>query len=106
MKIRDSWRVTRGAWTVLIALLLVLPSLQGCKKKPVVEVEEVEAEEEVVEKKAVPTDRLLNFNNWNEPEYLDPGLISGSYDSNIVRNIFEGLVQHNPQDGMPEPALE
>ncbi|MBI2343287.1 MAG: peptide ABC transporter substrate-binding protein [Deltaproteobacteria bacterium] len=52
----------------------------------------------------VETARYLNFNNWNEPEYLDPGLSSGIYESNIIRNLFEGLVGHDPRDASPQAA--
>ncbi len=48
--------------------------------------------------------RYLNFHNWNEPEYLDPSMVAGRYESSIARNIFEGLVQHDPKDTSPHPA--
>lgn len=49
--------------------------------------------------------RYLNFNVWNEPEYIDPGLLGGAYASIIGRNIFEGLYQANPETAAAEPAL-
>jgi oligopeptide transport system substrate-binding protein len=48
--------------------------------------------------------RYLNFNLWNEPEYLDPGLMSGVYESHVGRALFEGLVGNDPQTAAPIPG--
>jgi len=49
--------------------------------------------------------RILNFGNLNEPEYIDPGLITGNVESNIVRNIFMGLTGYEPKTLEPLPEL-
>lgn len=47
---------------------------------------------------------ILVINNFNEPEYLDPTLLNGTYESAIVMNLFEGLVMSDPKDGHPVAA--
>lgn len=49
--------------------------------------------------------RLLKFQNLNEPEYLDPGLASGNIETNILLSLFESLVTYNPKDGDPLPGV-
>lgn len=49
--------------------------------------------------------RILNYGNMAEPEYMDPGLITGNVESNISRNVFEGLVGYDPKTLSPVPAL-
>lgn len=49
--------------------------------------------------------RYLNMHNLFEPEYIDPGVGEGRYESNIMRSLYEGLVQHDPKDLHAIPAL-
>lgn len=50
-------------------------------------------------------DSFLHFNNLGEPEYLDPGLVADSTSHQIVLGLFEGLVEHDPKDLHPVPAV-
>lgn len=47
---------------------------------------------------------ILVINNFNEPESLDPSIISGFYENAIVVNLFEGLVGYDPKGGNSLPA--
>ena len=48
---------------------------------------------------------LLIIGNSNEPKGLDPHLVSGVLESNIIRALFEGLaVDHPSEDGTPLPG--
>jgi oligopeptide transport system substrate-binding protein len=38
------------------------------------------------------------LNNGNEPEYLDPGLITDTASSTLAEDLFEGLVVRHPKD--------
>jgi oligopeptide transport system substrate-binding protein len=49
--------------------------------------------------------RYLQFNNTNEPEYLDPGLLTGTVEFNIAMALFEGLTTYDPKNGDPIPAV-
>lgn len=49
--------------------------------------------------------RVLNFSNLAEPEYLDPGLASGNVEFNLVLALFEGLIELDPKDLHPIPAV-
>ncbi|MCC6522429.1 MAG: peptide ABC transporter substrate-binding protein, partial [Polyangiaceae bacterium] len=41
------------------------------------------------------------LNNGDEPEYLDPGLVSDTASSALVRELFDGLVLAHPDDQHP-----
>lgn len=45
------------------------------------------------------------FNNYTEPEWIDPGKCSDNPGGTIINNIFEGLTQPNPHDLSPEPGV-
>jgi oligopeptide transport system substrate-binding protein len=42
--------------------------------------------------------RTLYINNGDEPEFLDPGLVSEQSGSCLVLDLFEGLVDQHPRD--------
>ncbi len=42
--------------------------------------------------------------NGNEPQDLDPSVVTGVSEQRIVSALFEGLVSENPQTLQPEPA--
>lgn len=48
-----------------------------------------------------PAERMLNLYNGAEPEYLDPGIISGTVEHHILVDTFEGLTTYNPKDSTP-----
>ncbi|MBK1832806.1 peptide ABC transporter substrate-binding protein [Roseibacillus ishigakijimensis] len=50
-------------------------------------------------------EKILIVGNSNEPKGLDPHLVSGVLESNIIRALFEGLcVEHPSQDGQALPG--
>lgn len=50
-------------------------------------------------------DGILIMGNSNEPKGLDPHLVSGVLESNIIRALFEGLcVEHPSEDGTALPG--
>lgn len=50
-------------------------------------------------------DGIFIMGNTNEPQGLDPHIVSGVLESNIIRALFEGLcVEHPSQDGVATPG--
>lgn len=54
---------------------------------------------------APSAERFLNFDNGAEPEYLDPGMMSGDIESNLAHALFEGLTEYDPKDLHPVPGV-
>lgn len=52
-----------------------------------------------------PRENVFRFNNAAEPEYVDPGLMTGQPDHRIAALIFEGLTTTDPQTLRPRPAM-
>jgi oligopeptide transport system substrate-binding protein len=52
----------------------------------------------------VPREDVLRFNNGNEPETIDPALVSGQSDGRIARALFEGLTVPDARTLEPRPA--
>ena len=74
---------------VLCALALFGSLVASCDNRTLVE----QATEE----------RILIIGNSNEPKGLDPHLVSGVLESNLLRALFEGLaVDHPSKDGLSE----
>lgn len=48
--------------------------------------------------------QILLFGNAAEPQDLDPQVITGVPEDNIMRALFEGLVSEDPQDLHPTPG--
>ena len=49
---------------------------------------------------------ILLMGNTSEPKGLDPHIVSGVLESNIIRSLFEGLVvQHPSRDGVALPGV-
>ena len=44
-----------------------------------------------------PTENEFRFNNETEPEYIDPGLLTGQPDDRIASMLFEGLTTKHPK---------
>lgn len=72
--------MTRRALFLLPALLC----LAGCQRETQVEKANREG--------------ILIFGNSNEPKGLDPQVVTGVLESNILRALFEGLVSDHPSD--------
>ena len=51
-----------------------------------------------------PRANVLRFNNGNEPETLDPGVLSGQPDGRAALLVLEGLTSPDPQTLEPRPA--
>ena len=50
--------------------------------------------------------KTLLLGNTSEPQGLDPHLVSGVLESNIIRALFEGLcVEHPSKNGVPLPGV-
>lgn len=49
-------------------------------------------------------EQVLYFNNFEEPEYIDPGLLTGHPDSFIAMQLFEGLTEPHPRTLAARPA--
>ncbi|HOY61774.1 MAG: Periplasmic oligopeptide-binding protein precursor [bacterium ADurb.Bin236] len=52
-----------------------------------------------------PQEQVFHFNLSAEPETLDPGLMTGSVEFTISTQIFEGLVQYDPDTLEPIPGM-
>jgi oligopeptide transport system substrate-binding protein len=50
-------------------------------------------------------EQVLRFNSGSEPESLDPALISGSQEIDLVNSLFEGLLCYDPRDLKLQPAI-
>lgn len=47
---------------------------------------------------------ILLVGNSNEPKGLDPHIVSGVIESNILRAMFEGLITSDPKEDLAEPG--
>ncbi|MBI4237689.1 MAG: peptide ABC transporter substrate-binding protein [Deltaproteobacteria bacterium] len=83
---------------LIVAVLLVVCA--ACSKKPAAPTSAPSgATATAPAQKVEPTgERILNFHNLYEPEYLDPGMMSGHYEHNIGASLFEGLLELDPKD--------
>jgi len=52
-----------------------------------------------------PEEQVFTFNNGTEPETLDPALMTGDPEFNIATQLFEGLVEYDPETLEPLPAV-
>ena len=52
-----------------------------------------------------PESNVFRFNVGPEPEFLDPGMSTGLYDSRIEVLLFEGLTAKNPATLLPRPGM-
>jgi oligopeptide transport system substrate-binding protein len=75
-----------------ICLLLVALGLFGCGS----------SESNVVQGNR---EGILHFGNGSEPQGLDPHVVTGIPESNIIKALFEGLVEKNPYTLEPEPGV-
>ena len=49
---------------------------------------------------------ILIMGNSGEPKGLDPHIVSGVLESNVIRSLFEGLVEAHPsKDGVALPGV-
>ena len=49
--------------------------------------------------------QVLRLGNGSEPRELDPGLASGTVESNIINNMFIGLTERDPETLEPKPGV-
>ena len=54
---------------------------------------------------ATPKPKVLRYGNGTEPEELDPQVATGIPERTIMTALFEGLVDEDPKDLHPVPAL-
>lgn len=51
-------------------------------------------------------EKILLLGNTSEPQGLDPHIVSGVLESNLIRALFEGLcVEHPSKNGVPVPGV-
>ncbi len=50
-------------------------------------------------------DQVFHFGNGGEPADLDPQVIQGVPEHNIIKSLFEGLVIVHPKDLSPQPGV-
>lgn len=54
---------------------------------------------------ASSSERFLNFDSQAEPEYLDPGMMSGQVENYFAMALFEGLAEFDAKDSHPVPGV-
>lgn len=88
---RPSWSVQNLRFTALLKLLC-LALLVSCGS----------SENNVTQGNK---DKILHFGNGTEPQELDPHIVTGIPEHNIIAALLEGLVAKNPKTLEPEPAV-
>lgn len=75
-------------------LLIALPCLSGCQRETQVE--------------KANREKILIVGNSTDPKSLDPHLVTGVIESNVIRSLLEGLVADDPQkdNGYPPGAAK
>jgi oligopeptide transport system substrate-binding protein len=76
-------------------LLLTIAALVGCADDPGDRFGRFRPRDE----------QVLYFNNFEEPEYLDPGLLTGHPDSFVASQLFEGLTEPDPKTLKTVPGV-
>ncbi len=79
--------IFRYLWMISTPLCLILASCQN---------------ESQVDK--ATRDGILLLGNANEPKGLDPHIVSGVVEANILRALFEGLITNDPQNDTAAPG--
>jgi oligopeptide transport system substrate-binding protein len=87
---RQSSSMLKCVAPLLAAALL----LAGCGKHPSASATDI----------AAPR-KILNFGNGAEPQDIDPQIVTGLPEFNIVLALFEGLVSYDPKDLHPVPGV-
>ena len=77
---------------VVIAATLLLVALSGCSSRKDHIAQAVRA-------------GIFHFGNGDEPQDLDPQIVTGIPEHKIIMTLFEGLVIENPKDLSPEPGV-
>jgi oligopeptide transport system substrate-binding protein len=54
---------------------------------------------------AAAGEKILNFGNGTEPEELDPHIVTGVTENNIITSLFEGLVNYHPSGEGVSPGV-
>lgn len=56
-------------------------------------------------KTVLPKENVLRYASGSEPESLDPQIPSGQPEARILGALYEGLVEYDPKDMSPIPAI-
>lgn len=81
----------------LISILLALCCLfAGCRSS---------ASSRYFGKTVLPADNVLRYVSGSEPETLDPHVSSGQPEARIYMALYDGLVDYDPKNMLPVPAL-
>ena len=79
--------IRRGRLTSACMVAMIACLLAGCKQSP-----------------RAP-EMVLNLGNYAEPQDLDPHIITGVTELNIISALLEGLVDDDPRDLHPVPGV-
>lgn len=83
-------------WHLLVFLLVCTTICGGCRPA---------ADNRYFGKTAAPNEDVLRYISGAEPETLDPQLPDGQPEARIFMALFEGLVEYDPKDQQPIPAI-
>ena len=56
-------------------------------------------------KTQAPKDNILRYISGSEPQTLDPQISSGQPEARILMALYDGLVEYDPKDQQPIPAI-
>jgi len=88
---------------VFLPLVLMNVSCTKCNKESTQALPSAQSKTGQTFKEAA--DQTLNLGNGAEPKEIDPALVTGEPDGNVVFNIFEGLVTLDNDTLEPQPAV-
>jgi oligopeptide transport system substrate-binding protein len=80
-----------------LAILSLLLSSTSCSI--------VDSNEEFFGKTTPPDQKVLHYITGDEPESLDPHKSTGQPEARIFMALYEGLVEYDPKDMQPRPAI-
>ncbi len=90
--------VPRSMRAARVALLCLLPLLASCSCGG-------DDDDERFGRFRPRDEQVLHYNNFEEPEYLDPGLLTGHPDSFVAQQLFEGLTEPDAKTLAPLPGV-
>lgn len=80
-----------------LGILIVLASfLLSCKSS---------ADSRFFGKTEAPKENVLRYSSGSEPQSLDPQIPTGQPEARILAALFDGLVEYDPKDMSPIPAI-
>ena len=89
-------RISFGQFRAGLAILVLSSFLISCS---------TQANSRFFGRTQVPSDNVLRYVSGSEPESLDPQIPSGQPEARVLMALFDGLVEYDPKDMQPIPAL-